>query len=105
MKTPLGVEVDLITGHVVPAVRERGKAAPSFRPCLLCKKQIKTNYSCQLLHQTRQLFWYTLDCKAVATREIPDMYKPKPNPYLNANPNPTSVLSKFSGKNFTLHAV
>jgi len=28
-----------------------------------------------------------LDCKAVATRQIRDMYKPKPNPYLNANPN------------------
>ena len=39
MKTPLGTEVDLGTGHivldVVPAVRERGTAAPSFRPCLL----------------------------------------------------------------------
>ena len=41
MKTPLGTEVDLGTGHivldVVPAVRERGTAAspPSFRRCLL----------------------------------------------------------------------
>jgi len=39
MKTPLDTEVDLGTGHivldVVPAVRERGTAAPSFRPCLL----------------------------------------------------------------------
>jgi len=46
----------------------------------------------------------------VATRRIPDTYKPKPNPYLNANPNPnptnpTSILSKFSRKNFTLHTV
>jgi len=44
----------------------------------------------------------------VATRRIPDTYKPKPNPYLNANTNPTnptSVLSKFSRKNFTLHTV
>jgi len=36
MKTPLGTEVDLITGHivldVVPAVRERGTAAPLFSP-------------------------------------------------------------------------
>jgi len=31
---------------------------------------------------------YSLDCKAVATRRIPDTYKPKPNPYLNTNPNP-----------------
>jgi len=60
----------------------------------------------------RQLFSYNLDCMAVATRQIPDMYKPKPNPYLNANPNanpnptnPTSILSKFSRKNFTLHTV
>ena len=34
MKTPLGTEVDLGTGHivldVVPAVREWGTAAPSF---------------------------------------------------------------------------
>ena len=40
MKTPLGTEVDLSTGHivldVVPAVREWGTAPPpSFRPCLL----------------------------------------------------------------------
>ena len=39
MKTPLGTEVDLGTCHivldVVPAVREWGTAAPSFRPCLL----------------------------------------------------------------------
>jgi len=38
MKTPLGAEVDLGPGHVldgVPALRERGTAAPSFRPCLL----------------------------------------------------------------------
>jgi len=40
---------------------------------------------------------YNLDCKDVATRQIPDIYKPKP--YLNANPNanpnptnPTSIL-------------
>jgi len=36
----------------------------------------------------------------VATRRIPDTYKPKPNPYLNTNlnpnPNPTSVLRKDS---------
>jgi len=57
----------------------------------------------------RQLFSYNLDCKAVATRQIPDMYKPKPNPYLNANPNanpnptnPTSILSKFSLKELYL---
>jgi len=33
MKTPLGTEVDLGTGHIVldvPAVRERGTAAPPF---------------------------------------------------------------------------
>ena len=39
MKTPVGTEVDLSTGHivldVVPAVPEWGTAAPSFRPCLL----------------------------------------------------------------------
>jgi len=40
MKTPLGTEVDLGTGHivldVVPAVCEMGTTAPpSFRPCLL----------------------------------------------------------------------
>ena len=36
MKSPLGTEVDLGPGHFVldgvPAVRERGTAAPSFRP-------------------------------------------------------------------------
>jgi len=36
MNTPLGTEVDLGTGHivldVVPAVRERGTAAPLFSP-------------------------------------------------------------------------
>jgi len=50
----------------------------------------------------RQLFWYSLDNKAVATRRIPDTYKPKPNPYLNTNPNPTSLLCKDShnGKDF-----
>jgi len=36
MKTPLGTEVDLGPGHIilegVPALRERGTAAPSFRP-------------------------------------------------------------------------
>jgi len=39
MKTPLGTEVDLSTGHIAldgfPALRERGTASPSFRPCLL----------------------------------------------------------------------
>jgi len=34
------------------------------------------------------LFSYSLDCKAVATRRIPDTYKPKPNPYLDTNPDP-----------------
>ena len=54
-----------------------------------------------------QLFWYSLDCKAVATRRIPDTYKPKPNPYLNTNtnPNPTSILCKDSRTEFTLHTV
>jgi len=36
MKTPLGTEVDLGPSHIVldgiPALRERGTAAPSFRP-------------------------------------------------------------------------
>jgi len=40
MKTPLGTEVDLVPGHIVldgvPALRERGTAAPHlFGPCLL----------------------------------------------------------------------
>ena len=38
MKTPLGVEVDLVTGHVVPAVRERGTAAPLFSPVSVVQK-------------------------------------------------------------------
>jgi len=44
----------------------------------------------------------------VATRRIPDTYKPKPNPYLNTNPNPTnptSILCQDSRKDFTLHTV
>jgi len=36
MKTPFGMEVDLGPGHVVldgvPGIRQRGTAAPSFRP-------------------------------------------------------------------------
>jgi len=36
MKTPLGTEVDLGPDHIVldgvPALRERGTTAPSFRP-------------------------------------------------------------------------
>ena len=36
MKTPVGMEVDLSPGHIVldgvPALREMGAAAPSFRP-------------------------------------------------------------------------
>jgi len=39
MKTPLGTEVDLGTGHIVldgfPALRERGTVPPFLRPCLL----------------------------------------------------------------------
>jgi len=39
MKTPLGTEVDLSPGHIVldgiPALCERGTAAPLFSPCLL----------------------------------------------------------------------
>jgi len=39
MKTPHGTEVELGAGHIVldgvPAVRERGTAAPSFRPMSL----------------------------------------------------------------------
>jgi len=40
MKTPLGTEVDLGSGHIVldgvPALRERGTAAPRlYGPCLL----------------------------------------------------------------------
>ena len=39
MKTPLGVEVDLVTGHVVPAVRERCTAAsPLFSPMSIVQK-------------------------------------------------------------------
>ena len=38
MKTPLGVEVDLLTGHVVPAVRERGTAAPLFSAMSIVQK-------------------------------------------------------------------
>jgi len=39
MKRPLRTEVDLGPGHIVldgvPAVRERGTAAPSFRPMFI----------------------------------------------------------------------
>ena len=77
----------------------------------------KTSQVCMILRTNatlgrpqlgRQLFWYSLDCKAVATRRIPDTYKPKPNPYLNTNSNPnptnpTSILCKDSRKDFTLN--
>jgi len=44
----------------------------------------------------------------VATRLIPDIYEPKPNLYVNTNPNPayhTSMLCKDSRKDITLHTV
>jgi len=50
-------------------------------------------------------FSFSLDCKAVTTRRIADTYKPKPNPYLNTNPNPTSILYKDSSIDFTLCTV
>jgi len=33
---------------------------------------------CEWWPHDHQLFWYCLDCKAVATRRIPDVYKPNP---------------------------
>jgi len=48
----------------------------------------------------------------MATCRIPDIYKPKHNPYLNTNPrhnpkptNPMSILRKDSREDFTLRTV
>ena len=38
MKTPIVTEVDLVTGHVVPAVRERGTPAPPLFAHVYCAK-------------------------------------------------------------------
>jgi len=46
-----------------------------------------------------------LDCKTVATRWIPSTYKPKPNPYLYTNPNPTSILCKDSRKDYLAYSL
>jgi len=99
----------------VPATRRRSAFTTGDSGCV---KRSHENRGCERAptrcYSTsyRQLFWYTLDCKAVATRQIPDMYKPKPNPYLNANPNanpnptkPTSILSKFSGKRYLVYSL
>jgi len=46
---PLGTKVDLGTGHivldVVPAVRERGTAAPLFRPMCIVATVAHLSYS------------------------------------------------------------
>jgi len=48
MKTPLGTELDLGTGHIVldgfPALRERGTALPSFRPMSVVAAVTILNY-------------------------------------------------------------
>jgi len=77
-----------------------------FTPIFLCRSQW---FSGRMLGcgVRCQLFWYSLDCKAVATHRIPDTYKAKPNPCLKTNPNanPTSILCKDSRKDFTLHTL
>jgi len=53
MKTPLGTEVDLGPGHIVldgtPAFRERGTAAPSFRPMSIVATVAHLSYTAELL--------------------------------------------------------
>jgi len=48
MKTPLVTEVDLDPGHILldgaPALRERGTAAPSFRPMSIVAKVAHLSY-------------------------------------------------------------
>jgi len=48
MKTPLGTEVDLGTGHIVldgfPALHERGTATPSFRPTSIVATVARLSY-------------------------------------------------------------
>ena len=48
MKTPLGTEVDLRTGHIVldgfPALRERGTAPPPFRPMSIVATVARLSY-------------------------------------------------------------
>ena len=63
---PLGTEVDLGTGHIVdgvPAVWERGTAAPSFRACLLWPRSPISATAELLLTQCDQwvqIFWTIL---------------------------------------------
>ena len=58
MKTPLGTEVDLVTGHivldVVPAVRERGTAAPLFSPMSIVAT-VAISATAELLLTTKQV--------------------------------------------------
>jgi len=54
MKTPLGTEVDLGTGHivldVVPTVREWGTTAPLFLPMSDAATVAHLSYTTQLLY-------------------------------------------------------
>jgi len=60
--TPLVTEVDLDTDYIllyaVPAVRERGTAAPSFRPCLLWPRSPISATAELLLNSSRQKVLY-----------------------------------------------
>jgi len=58
MKTPLGTEVDLRTGHIVledgfPALRERRIASPSFRPMSIVATVAHLSYCWALVNYVR----------------------------------------------------
>ena len=64
MKTPLGMEVDIGAGHIVldgfPALRERGTAAPSFRPMSIVATVAHLSYCCDLVNSMAGLTVYTV---------------------------------------------
>jgi len=69
MKTPLGKEVDLSTGPVVldgvPALRERGTAAPSlFDPCVL--------WPLSPISATAELLFFVVACHEHNEQELSD---------------------------------
>ena len=70
MNTPLGTEVDLGPGHIVldgvPALRERGTAAPHlFGPCLLWPRTPISATTEQL-----ELLFCLVPCGKLATRSV-----------------------------------
>ena len=64
MKTPHGTEVDLGPGHIVldgvPALRERGTAAPLFRPMSIVAIRSPISATAELLYCLLHDCWHRL---------------------------------------------